>query len=818
AAEVANNYLKKQLAEMDKDVAELQDEFRGRVPGQVSNKLAQVRGNVTALNQNLATESRPSLLTIELKNKLTTSMAELAQLTASYTDIHPLVQQKRSQIENLRQQISMAATNSDPLSTTGYGPNGQPIYNPAMELIQGKLRALEDARIAMVNREREAELFASDPPGIVRVFAPAHLKTLQSNHRRIKIGIGTIFGGFVGIGFSLGLILLTEVADRRLRTADDLKRVTKLPVLTTLGDLKRMHEQSRTQWAFRTWTKLQGKLSRSQNHGLVCGITSSTEGEGRSTWIKLLAEAASLSGFRVLTIATRPSPHIESDLRPQLEDEPANNSADMNNPPASFDDSEFNQVAILNSSVLSTPSQVTEQLTDPNSHPMVHIPLPGWVWNLERRREWRDALEQWRQIDNLVIFVELPPASLPEAVLLGSNLPNVIWLADSGTADAAETREQIQTLRDARCNLAGAVLNREQNPSVKSRFPRWLGCLALLTMLGAPATRAQETNSVLPIEAPPGEAAAAPETRTNLSFSVTSPAQRAAWQQHLTLGPGDVLSFSLYGEPTLTRTEVAIAPDGRVSYLEAQDVVATGLTVDELRAKMDQELGKYRRVARPVITPMAFRSKKYYVLGKVVQRGVYTLDRPITVIEAIARAKGLENGLVDNNTMDLADFSRSFLMRGGRRIPLDFEKLFQDGDLGQNVQIEPGDYLYFPSANVNQVYVLGEVGLPGPVTYRSDSTVLTAVSSRGGFNEKAFRSRVLVLRGSLNHPETFAVDTMAITSGRTGDFLLKPKDIVYVSHRPFYRAEDLLDLATVAFIQSVVTSWVGTDLVSPLNN
>src|SRR5207245_8579379 len=86
------------------------------------------------------------------------------------------------------------------------------------------------------------------------------------------------------------------------------KRVTRLPVLTVLGDLDKMKQEQRQQWAFRTWTMLQGRLSPTPNHGLVCGITSSTPGEGRSTWISLLAEAASLSGFRVLTIATRPSP------------------------------------------------------------------------------------------------------------------------------------------------------------------------------------------------------------------------------------------------------------------------------------------------------------------------------------------------------------------------------------------------------------------------------------------------------------------------------------------------------------------------------
>ncbi|HYG24099.1 MAG TPA: polysaccharide biosynthesis/export family protein [Verrucomicrobiae bacterium] len=812
AAELANNYLKQQVLEMDKDIGALQNEFKGSaMPAPISNKLEEVSGNLNALNANLALTSRPSLLTLRLSEKLQTSLAELSELTSKYTDLHPAVVQKRDQINLLQEQIKSSAQNTDPLSPTGLasiGPGGQNAYDPNRDLIHGKLRALEDARIGLANRQREAELYASNPPGMVRVFAPANLKTVQSNHRRLKTGIVTIFGGCMGMALSLGLILLTEAFDRRLRTADDLKRVTKLPVLTTLGDLNSMAEKDRTQWAFRSWTRLQGKLSRSQNHGLVCGITSSSEGEGRSTWIKLLSEAASLSGFRVLTIATRPSTHIGSP--PQLTDEPANEPAPMNS-------REENQVATISSNVLATPAQVTEQLTDPNSQPVVHIPLPGWVWNLDRRREWRDALEQWKQIDNLVIFVELPPASIPEAVLLGSNLPNVIWLADSGTADAAETRAQIQTLRDARANLVGAVLNRATNGSLKSHFPRWMGCLAVLAMLMNFSGQAQ--TSTLPVEAPPEERQATPAlvTRTNLGFSVTSPIHRAEWQQRLTLGPGDVLSFGLYGEPLLNRMEVAVGPDGRVSYLEAQDILVTGLTVDELRQRFDDELGKFRRVARTMITPVTFKSKKYYVLGKVVQRGVYTLDRPTTVIEAIARAKGLENGLVDNNTVDLADLSRSFLMRRGERIPLNFEKLFNQGDLSQNIQIEPDDYLYFPSGSVQEIYVVGEVGLPGMVVHRPDSTTLTAIANRGGFNEKAFKSRVLVIRGSLNNPETFVVDALGVMNGRSKDMTLQPRDIVYVSHRPFYKAEDLLDMATVAFIQSIVTTWVSADVLSPVD-
>jgi protein involved in polysaccharide export with SLBB domain len=249
--------------------------------------------------------------------------------------------------------------------------------------------------------------------------------------------------------------------------------------------------------------------------------------------------------------------------------------------------------------------------------------------------------------------------------------------------------------------------------------------------------------------------------------------------------------------------------------LEAEDVVATGLSIDELRARMDDELGKYHRAPHTLITPVAFRSKRYYMLGKVTVKGTYVLDRPITVLEAIARAKGFENGMVDRSVVDLADFSHSFIARNGKRLPLNLEKLFASGDLSQNVPIEPNDYIYIAGANLQEVYVVGEVRLPGPVTYSPSQTVISAIASRGGFTDRAYRSRVLLVRGPLDHPETFAVDTAAIVTGGMLDFRLQPRDIIYVAHRPFVRVEELTDLAATAFIQGLITAWVNTKVIQP---
>lgn len=284
------------------------------------------------------------------------------------------------------------------------------------------------------------------------------------------------------------------------------------------------------------------------------------------------------------------------------------------------------------------------------------------------------------------------------------------------------------------------------------------------------------------------------------------------WQEHLTLGPGDVLNFSLFGEPETTKTDVFVGPDGRVSFLEAQNFLASGLTVDELRTKMDEELAKFRRAPRTMVSPVAFHSKKYLMLGAIAKGGVFTMDQPLTVIEAVARAGGIQTGLSGVSVTDMADLSRSFLVRHGQRYPVNFEKLFEEGDLSQNVTIEPDDYLYFVANDHREIFVLGAVAFPGSVSYLPNLTAIGAIAAGGGFTDRAWQRRILVIRGSLNKPETFVVNASDILSSKAQDFKLQPKDILYVSQRPWIRAEELLDAAATSFVESAVIMWTGIHL------
>lgn len=130
------------------------------------------------------------------------------------------------------------------------------------------------------------------------------------------------------------------------------------------------------------------------------------------------------------------------------------------------------------------------------------------------------------------------------------------------------------------------------------------------------------------------------------------------------------------------------------------------------------------------------------MLGTVTAGGVFTMDRPLTVIEAIARAGGLETGMHERGTVELADLTRSFLARKQQRVPVDFERLFQRGDLTQNVALGALTTTSTSgAAGANEIYVLGQVGNPGVLTFAPKATLISAIASRGGFSGKAFKSR-----------------------------------------------------------------------------
>ncbi len=290
-----------------------------------------------------------------------------------------------------------------------------------------------------------------------------------------------------------------------------------------------------------------------------------------------------------------------------------------------------------------------------------------------------------------------------------------------------------------------------------------------------------------------------------------------------TLGPGDNVEITLVGDPT-SKSITVVGPDGKLYFSLLPGIDVWGLTLDQAKAQIETGLAKYMR-ERPQVSLVLreVESKQVWVLGRVQAPGLYPLSTPLTLLEALSLAGGtmslaaFRQQEAAGASDELADLRRSFVLRDGKRLPVDFARLLQQGDLSQNIYLQAGDFVYLPTAATKEVYVLGAVTEPRPVPFREGLTAAGAVASAYGTLTGAYLHHVIVVRGSLSHPEVATVDYKNVIRGEAPDLVLQPGDIVFVPFSPYRYLYRYTQLAIDTFVSSVAinagTSRIGQPVV-----
>jgi polysaccharide biosynthesis/export protein len=284
------------------------------------------------------------------------------------------------------------------------------------------------------------------------------------------------------------------------------------------------------------------------------------------------------------------------------------------------------------------------------------------------------------------------------------------------------------------------------------------------------------------------------------------------------LGPGDVVDIEIVGEES-TRARTVVGPDGKVYFHILRGLDVWGLTLGEARNRLSEEMRRFVREDPPISVSLASaQSQKVWVLGRLNSPGAYALSAPMTLLEAVSIAGGPAPSTAmatrGGGAMSMAagfgardeaaDLSRAFVIRNGRHLRVDFERLLRDGDLSQNIYLQPDDFVYLPSATRGSVHVLGAVNNPQAVEYTARMTLAQAVAQAGGTHvRESYPSQVAVIRGSLAEPRVAFVDMTKILRGAANDVLLEPQDIVYVPHSPYRVGTRLVHTILDTFVRVV---------------
>lgn len=106
-------------------------------------------------------------------------------------------------------------------------------------------------------------------------------------------------------------------------------------------------------------------------------------------------------------------------------------------------------------------------------------------------------------------------------------------------------------------------------------------------------------------------------------------------------------------------------------------------------------------------------------------------------------------------------------------VPTDFVALFERGDRSFDVRLRDGDVIFVPSS-AKTVYVYGQVGRPGYVSYKEGADYRYYVGKAGGYGEEADAGKTRIIKGKTREwldPSDTLIEP--------GDFIWVPKDIKY---------------------------------------
>lgn len=153
------------------------------------------------------------------------------------------------------------------------------------------------------------------------------------------------------------------------------------------------------------------------------------------------------------------------------------------------------------------------------------------------------------------------------------------------------------------------------------------------------------------------------------------------------IGPEDILEISVWKEPNLTK-QVAVSPDGRISFPLVGEILAAGATIEEIEYKVKEDIRRYIPDAVVTVMLVQANSFKVFVLGKVARPGAYTIGKRVNVLQALSYAGGLTQFAKDDRIIIVRnnEYERHF----------NYKKIKEGQSLEQNILLEKGDVIIVP--------------------------------------------------------------------------------------------------------------------------
>jgi polysaccharide export outer membrane protein len=179
-----------------------------------------------------------------------------------------------------------------------------------------------------------------------------------------------------------------------------------------------------------------------------------------------------------------------------------------------------------------------------------------------------------------------------------------------------------------------------------------------------------------------------------IAFLATPGEAAAAATPDYIIGPGDVLQVFVWRNPDLSVT-VPVRPDGKISTPLDEDMPAVGKTPSQLAHDIEMKLSEYVRSphVNVIVTKPASVFSQVKVIGQVTHPEAIAYRKGMTVLDAVLEVGGLTEYAAGNRAHIVRTVNGS-----EQDIPVRLGALVNNGDMSQNVPLQPGDVLVVPES------------------------------------------------------------------------------------------------------------------------
>jgi polysaccharide export outer membrane protein len=206
--------------------------------------------------------------------------------------------------------------------------------------------------------------------------------------------------------------------------------------------------------------------------------------------------------------------------------------------------------------------------------------------------------------------------------------------------------------------------------------PKWMAASASLVLMGLVSLSAgsQQADEQEPVSGP-----------------------GASVGQDYVIGPGDSLQIFVWRNDELSAT-VPVRPDGKISTPLVEDVVAVGKTPSQLARHIETILSEFIRTPKVnvIVATALSASSQVRVVGQAMNPRAIPYRDGLTILDVVIDAGGLGEFAAGNR----AKLVRKNADGTHENIKVRLEDLLEDGDMSQNLPVQPGDVLIIPESRL----------------------------------------------------------------------------------------------------------------------